>query len=224
MPVLGEPRSVGWCDQRVEWQTCTPEQTHYQSDYMDSAAVVAQRPASMSELFAVFDSDGRHIGVAPRALVHRQGLWHRAANVFLFRSDGYLLLQRRQDDKDVCPGAWDLSVAEHVQFAESFAAAAARGLCEELGIEQLGLESLGVVVAARLDVPGSGIRDYEFQQSFRTVFDGAISPSADEVAETRFVTIQQLAGEVDRQPGAFTPWFLDRAREQGILPPAAASV
>lgn len=178
----------------------------------------------MSELFAVFDSSGHHIGVAPRARVHRQGRWHRAANVFLFRSDGCLLLQQRQQDKDVCPGAWDLSVAEHVQFAESFAAAAARGLREELGIKQVGLEPLGVVVAARLEVPESGIRDYEFQQSFRTVFDGVISPCVDEVAETRFVTIQRLADEVDRQPGAFTPWFLGRAREHGILPPALASV
>jgi|SRR5690625_93697 len=175
----------------------------------------------MSELFAVFDSAGRHIGVAPRSRVHRQGLWHRAANVFLFRSDGRVLLQRRQNDKDVCPGAWDLSVAEHVQFAESFAAAAARGSREELGIGQIELEPIGSVVSAQLDVPESGIRDYEFQQSFHTVFDGAVSPCADEVAEVRLVTLEQLAAEVNQHPDAFTPWFVQRARELSILPPRA---
>lgn len=46
------------------------------------------------ELFETFDGDGNPTGLVPRSRVHREVHWHRAANVFLFRSDGRLLLRR----------------------------------------------------------------------------------------------------------------------------------
>ena len=61
------------------------------------------------EQFEILDERGRPVGLAPRSRAHREGLWHRAVHVFVFRSDGRLLIQRRQYDKDICPGVWDLS-------------------------------------------------------------------------------------------------------------------
>lgn len=86
--------------------------------------------SGMIEQFDIFDETGAPLGVAPRARAHREGLWHRAANVFLFYSNGHLLIQRRQWDKDVWPGAWDLSVAEHLKPGETFKEAALRGFAE----------------------------------------------------------------------------------------------
>src|SRR5690348_11391125 len=114
------------------------------------------------ETFEILDEAGRPIGIAPRSEVHARGLWHRAAHVFLFRSDGRLVLQRRQSTKDVCPDALDLSVAEHLKAGESYAEGAARGLREELGIRNVDLEELGEPLRFKLDQPP--IKDYEFQQ------------------------------------------------------------
>ena len=47
------------------------------------------------EVFETFDAAGAPTGTAPRSRVHREGLWHRAANVLLFRSDGRLIVQQR---------------------------------------------------------------------------------------------------------------------------------
>jgi isopentenyldiphosphate isomerase len=168
-------------------------------------------------MFEIFDEAGVRCGTAPREDAHRLGLWHRASNVFLFCPDGLLLIQRRQMTKDVLPGAWDLSVAEHLQPGESFEAGAARGLREELGVLVTDLEPLGSIVKSRLEIERLGIKDYEFQQTFRASFDGAVSPAVDEVMETRCIAVSELAAKFGERPEKFTPWLHQRAEELGIL-------
>lgn len=162
-------------------------------------------------MFEVLDESGRPIGVAPRSEVHAKGLWHRAAHVLLFRADGRLVLQQRQHSKDVCPGAWDLSVAEHLQPRESYAEGAARGLQEELDVADIVLAELGQPIRFKLDLPEKRIRDYELQQHFRAQFDGRLAPDGVEVAQVREIGLPALKAEMRNNPGAFTPWFLNCA-------------
>lgn len=170
----------------------------------------------MDESFQVFDALGNPLGLAPRSQVHRDGLWHRAANVFLFRADGRLIVQRRQWSKDVCPGAWDLSVAEHLVPGEGYEQAALRGLREELGVEGVALEPIGSVASVRLEIPSSGLRDFEFQQAFRGVFEGELRLNENEVCATDHFALQDLAGAFEARPGDFTPWFRDSAVRLGF--------
>ena len=85
------------------------------------------------ELFETYDDQERPLGLMRRCEVHQLGIWHRSVSVFLFDSKGNLYLQRRSPTKDVAPGIWDVSVAEHLIPGESFLDAATRGLAEELG-------------------------------------------------------------------------------------------
>jgi len=171
----------------------------------------------MEERFEIFDESGRPLGIESRSRVHREGLWHRAANVFLFLPDGTLLIQRRQLTKDVWPGAWDVSVAEHLMPGESFEQGALRGLREELGVTGAELALYGDVTKSRLEVEASGIKDYEFQQSFRTVYGGPIAPDASEVMETRAVSLADLEAGFLEEPEAYTPWFRRRAENLGLF-------
>lgn len=169
------------------------------------------------ELFETFDDNGEPSGLVPRSRVHRQGLWHRAVNVLLFRSDGRLLLQRRHPDKDVWPGAWDVSVAEHLEPGEGYEAGAARGLREELGIEGVELEPLGGVCEQRLEVAEAGVKDYELQQTFRCVFDGPVSPDPREVSGIGALTPAELQAAFAARPETFTPWLRRCAARCGLL-------
>lgn len=169
------------------------------------------------EQFETFDEHGAPAGLAPRSRVHEEGLWHRAVNVFLFRSDGRLLLQRRHRDKDVWPGAWDLSAAEHLKPGESYRDAALRGLSEELGVSDADPEPLGGVVKSRVEEARTGVRDYEFQQAYRIVFDGAVSPEPAEVAETAEFQLEELARAFAERPDDFTPWFRSTVQRLGLL-------
>ena len=169
------------------------------------------------ELFETFDEDGRPLGLVSRKDVHRRGLWHRASNVLLFDSADRLYLQRRAASKDVWPNAWDVSVGEHLQPGETFEQAAHRGLAEELAIADVELTPLGPVVRGCVEIPEHGIKDCEFQQSFRGVYDGAIEPDPAEVADVRRLSLAALANEIAAAPDAFTPWLRDRLRQFGLI-------
>lgn len=173
----------------------------------------------MAEMIDVFDAQGVPLGRAERNEAHRRGLWHRAVNVFLFRSDGRLLIQRRSRWKDVWPGAWDLSAAEHLQPGESFLEAAIRGLREELAIDvdAGSLCPLGDVFPSKLEDPVGGIQDYEFQQSFRVTSDQIAVPDLDEVAQLVSIDLFALKDAFISRPADYTPWFRSRARAHGFV-------
>jgi len=172
---------------------------------------------SSEEQFDIFTPDGSLIGQAARSRVHREGLWHKSAQVFLFDPLGRLILQRRVAHKDVCGGLWDQSVAEHLKPGESYHDAAIRGLMEELGVAGVVLTPLGEPFSGRLDQPALGIHDYEFQQAFAGNHDGPVHPDPSEVDETRAVALSSLADWIRDRPGDFTPWFLRDAVRCGIV-------
>ncbi|MEX1080795.1 MAG: NUDIX domain-containing protein [Halofilum sp. (in: g-proteobacteria)] len=171
----------------------------------------------MGEPLETFDDQGHPAGLVERAVIHATGLWHRAAHVWLFDGSGRVLLQRRLDTKDVCPGCWDLSVGEHLQPGEDYLQGATRGLAEELGIVGLMLEPLGGVRQMRLELPDVRIRDYELQQTFQARYDGAIAADPEEVAEVRFVTLAELGEELANRPGDFTPWASQDVEDLSLL-------
>jgi len=171
----------------------------------------------MVEILETFDASGHPQSLESRARVHKEGLWHRAVNVFLFRTSGRLLIQLRHSEKDVWPSAWDLSVAEHLKPGESFEQAAERGLAEELGICGVPISPMGAVTTSCLDEPEHGIKDWEFQQSFQVVTDQRAIPSVGEVAALREIELEELRVEFLERPAQYTPWFRSRAIELGIV-------
>lgn len=169
------------------------------------------------ELFETFDDAGAPTGLVERSVVHARGLWHRAAHVWLFASDGRLHVQRRAAHKDLYADLWDFSVGEHLQPGESFEAGAGRGLAEELGVSDVVLEPFGDERRMRLEMPDLGIKDFEVCRSFRAVYDGAITPDPEEVAEARLVELGALRTWLESSPEDFTPWFVTDVFELGIL-------
>jgi isopentenyldiphosphate isomerase len=173
---------------------------------------------SEEELFEIFTEAGERLGTAPRSTVHAEGLWHKSAQVFLFNSAGRLYLQRRVDDKDVCPGLWDQSTAEHLQPGETYLQGALRGLAEELGVTGVNLAPLGEPYAGRLDQDDLGVHDHELQQAFSGTWDGPVHIDPQEVAEVRLIALDELRDWIRRAPGDFTPWFLRDSVRCGVLP------
>lgn len=167
------------------------------------------------ELFETFDDCDQPLGLMPRAQVHRQGIWHRAVNVFLFDDHGQLYIQRRSSHKDVGAGLWDLSVAEHLQPGESFEEGARRGLMEELG-------AAGVVLTAypgtfRHKLEQAGVRDWEIQRCYYGHYAGPIRIDPDEVAEVRSIDRAALAAALAEDPDSYTPWFRQRVSDVDLL-------
>ncbi|HEU4914508.1 MAG TPA: NUDIX domain-containing protein [Candidatus Saccharimonadales bacterium] len=93
------------------------------------------RTATNGELLDVVNEYGLPTGqILDKKTIHEQGLRHRDVHVWITNGTD-LLQQQRRWDKAIMPGAWDISVGEHVGAGESYLDAAVRGTQEELGLD-----------------------------------------------------------------------------------------
>lgn len=168
---------------------------------MPSAAIVSDP----SEELILVDSLDNEVGSLSKADCHAgDGVLHRAFSVFLFNSEGQLLLQRRSSDKPLWPLFWSNTCCSHPRVGETLEVAAERRLMQELGIE----------------CPLEFVYKFEYHAHFRDVgaehelchvfvgrYDGAVNANTTEIAETRLARPDEIDAELASNPEAYTPWF-----------------
>ncbi|MBQ3178599.1 MAG: NUDIX domain-containing protein [Clostridia bacterium] len=86
------------------------------------------------EIFDVYDRNGN---VTEKTRIRGtdlpDGEYYLGIHVYICRSDGSFLLQKRAEDKKFQPGAWEI-LLEHAIAGETSAECACRGVQEELGL------------------------------------------------------------------------------------------
>lgn len=181
-----------------------------------------------SEYFDVYDADGRSLGYAKeRGEVHRDGDWHRSANVWIFTGDRRLLLQRRAPDKDTWPGRLDSSIGGHYRAGEDVTAVV-REAYEELGIEIAVSELISLGVRA-VESREPGIADRELQDIYLLRRDLPLAAYTPDPVEIDGLTLLDAwtavrlhRGEIYSPAGDFLPRggtsFLRRFGPHDVIP------
>ncbi|MCP2730920.1 NUDIX hydrolase [Limnofasciculus baicalensis] len=86
------------------------------------------------ELLDIVDEQDNVIGQKRRSSVYRECLYNfRVVNAFVVNSKGQLWIPRRTYHKITFPGCLDFSMGGHVESGETYEAAFAREIKEELG-------------------------------------------------------------------------------------------
>ncbi|MEV7417027.1 isopentenyl-diphosphate Delta-isomerase [Streptomyces sp. NPDC089919] len=164
-------------------------------------------------MLELVDEAGNTIGTAEKLAAHQApGQLHRAFSVFLFDESGRLLLQQRALGKYHSPGVWSNTCCGHPYPGESPFAAAARRTYEELGLSPSLLAEAGTVRYNHPD-PASGLVEQEYNHLFVGLAQAPVQPDPEEIADTVYVTAQELAKRHAADP--FSAWFmtvLDAAR------------
>ncbi len=155
---------------------------------------------SPDEIFDVCDAEDRVIGQARRADMHAQNLLHRAVHVWVLRSDGRLVAQRRSASKDQYPNALTSSASGHLDSGEDYLSAAVRELGEELGVSEVELK-----FAVKL--PASPDTAYEHTVLYMTTTDAPLTPDVGEVAGLEEYTKDELARELSLPGDNLSPPF-----------------
>lgn len=85
---------------------------------------------------AICDAQGNLTGeVMPFHEVHDKELWHQVILVWLYNSQGEVLLQHRAATCGSFANVWDVSASGHIKAGDSAIASAVRELREELDIQ-----------------------------------------------------------------------------------------
>ena len=161
------------------------------------------------ELFPIVDEEGRVLGKATRGECHDGSKrLHPVVHLHVFNSAGELYLQKRPEWKDIQPGKWDTAVGGHIDYGETPEEALLREVREELGITVFTPQRLGMYVFESL-------RERELVYVFRTVYDGEIHPSDDELDGGRFWTLDEIRAAIGQ--GILTPNFESEIQRLNII-------
>ncbi len=161
--------------------------------------------SSSNEHLILVDDQDQEIGTRTKHECHAgQGLLHRAFSIFTFNAANELLLQQRGIDKPLWPGYWSNTCCSHPRRGESMAAAVSRRLHQELGFECPLRFLYKFKYHAQYQTVGS---EHEYCWVYHGRYDGPVDANMAEIASWRFVSMQALEEELERQPERFTPWF-----------------
>ena len=164
----------------------------------------------MDELLDIVNDEDIVTGQEMRSTVHQLGLQHRGVHVFLFTSDGKMLVQKRSADRAASPSLLDCSVSEHVKAGEGYLSAAIRGLKEEMGIpyrhDMDGIE-IKPLVKFRMNY---GINDNEIS----TLYEGRVEPDKIkfdpvEIEEVSYYSVDELQEMIKEGNVKFCEWFVE---------------
>lgn len=150
------------------------------------------------------DQADRPVGRMEKQEAHRKGLLHRAFSVFLL--DGSkLLIQRRALDKYHCGGLWSNTCCSHPAPGEPVLLAAERRLDEELGIKNARLRELDTFLY-RAAFP-NGLTEHELDHVLLGEYSGPVRPDPREIAQVRWIDLEELQRDLQAFPQRYTPWF-----------------
>lgn len=158
----------------------------------------------MKERVVLVDKAGNEIGCEDKIAVHVNGALHRAFSIFVFSSQGKLLIQQRNWSKYHTPGLWSNTCCSHPRPGEVLAQAVRRRLIEEMGFVCDLVEMFTCRYELMLD---NNMIEHELNHVFIGCYDGDPLPDPAEVEDWRWQNMQDLSGEVSRSPDLFTPWF-----------------
>jgi isopentenyl-diphosphate delta-isomerase len=157
----------------------------------------------MEEVIIVDEND-RETGAREKLKAHREGMMHRAFSVFVFNSEGKLLLQRRAETKYHSPGLWSNTCCGHPRPGESTESAAHRRLREEMGFDCELKEIFGFTYRVEFE---NGLIENEYDHVFTGNSDSLPECDPEEVDEWKYMDLVALKEAMQKTPEKYTYWL-----------------
>jgi len=158
----------------------------------------------MNEQVIIVDDKDNPVGTMEKMEAHRKGALHRAFSVFIFNSQGELLLQQRALEKYHSGGKWTNTCCSHPRPNEKTIDAAKRRLKEEMGIKCTLSYSFQFYYKAEFD---NGLIEHEIDHVFFGLSDSTPQLNPNEVLSYQYISLNDLKKEIQLYPDKFTPWF-----------------
>ncbi len=166
------------------------------------------------ELIDIYDENNNSLEIwKMKHEAHQDGLWHRAAHIWVYNSQGEILLQLRAKNKKLYPAVWDCSSAGHVSLGEEPVVSGIREAKEEIGLS-IKKEDLEFFKIFKREQVYQNMADKEFYYAYFYKYDGDIANlklQKEEVEEVRFLPVLDFEEEIKKHPEKYLSpgsyWF-----------------
>ena len=158
----------------------------------------------MKEFVVLVDQDDQKLGLMEKQQAHVAGLLHRAFSVFVFNSNGELMIQQRAASKYHSPTLWTNTCCSHPRDNETYEQAAHRRLEEEMGFDCELDSKFNFIYKAHLE---NDLIEHELDHVFIGTFDDEPKLNPDEVMAYRWVELDDLKKDMEKNPQNYTAWF-----------------
>jgi len=150
------------------------------------------------------DLNDVEIGSIEKMEAHEKALLHRAFSVFIFNSNGELLMQQRANNKYHSAGLWTNTCCSHPFPGEKTLDAANRRLHEEMGLKTKLEFKFKFLYKAPFD---NDLTEHEIDHVFVGYSDEIPLLNVDEVAAHKYMTLQNVQKNIAAEPEQYTVWF-----------------
>ncbi|MFN3341944.1 MAG: isopentenyl-diphosphate Delta-isomerase [Flavobacteriales bacterium] len=159
---------------------------------------------TVQEYVILVDRNDQQIGTMEKMEAHRLGALHRAFSVFVFNSNGELLLQQRALGKYHSPGLWTNTCCSHPRPEEKTPDAAQRRLIEEMGFVTPLEKAFSFIYKVQFE---NDLFEHELDHVFIGEYDEEPKINPEEVAAYRWTHPDEVMQEMQDDPELFTAWF-----------------
>ncbi|MEI8085440.1 MAG: isopentenyl-diphosphate Delta-isomerase [Paludibacter sp.] len=150
------------------------------------------------------DLNDLEIGSIEKMEAHEKALLHRAFSVFIFNSNGELLMQQRAIDKYHSAGLWTNTCCSHPFPGEETLDAANRRLFEEMGLKTELKFSFKFRYKAPFD---NDLTEHEIDHVFIGNTDEIPQLNVDEVSNYKYMQLEDIQRHIAIEPEQYTVWF-----------------
>ena len=163
------------------------------------------------ELFDVVDGNDQPTGEKKtKPEVHSDGTLHRCVAVYVFDTDGNLLIQNHHS------GLYDHTVGGHVSAGEDYLSAAVRETEEEIGVKDANLKTIttGLFSDEQFNPEKQKSRQRHMFGIFELKVPQGWKFEPNEEVESIFAQpLEETVAQMNSSPGRFTPGFINTMAE-----------
>ena len=150
------------------------------------------------------DENDQEIWLGEKMDVHQKWILHRAISVLILNSKWEMLLQQRALNKYHCGWLWSNATCTHPFPGESNVNAAHRRLQEEMWFDTELKEIFEFHYTAHFD---NWLIENEYDHVFLWYYDGEMNLNPDEVADYKWIGIEELKKDIVGNSEIYTQWF-----------------
>jgi len=170
----------------------------------------------MKDFVILVDKNDKEIGQMEKIAAHTSGSLHRAFSIFIFNSEGQILLQKRDSKKYHSGGLWSNTCCSHPRPGEKTEIAASRRLFEEMGMNSILFEAFSFIYKSELD---NSLTEHELDHVYFGYSNEPPVLNKEEAEDYKYIDPKILQKDIQKDPSSYTIWLkicLDQLLEQVV--------